>query len=44
MNTEAEKREKMMEFFRKNAYNPLTITPQEFKKKEQNNYITGGKT
>lgn len=30
-----EKKEKMLEFFRKNAYNPLIITPPELKRKEK---------
>ncbi len=32
---DAEKKEKMLEFFRKNAYNPLIIPPQEFKRREK---------
>lgn len=32
---DAEKKEKMLEFFRKNAYNPLIITPQEHKRRDK---------
>jgi hypothetical protein len=32
---DAEKKEKMLEFFKKNAFNPLTISPQEFKREDK---------
>jgi hypothetical protein len=35
MVTDVEKKEKMLEFFRMNAYNPLIITPPEFKKRDK---------
>lgn len=34
MITDAEKREKMMEFFRKNAYNPLPIIHEKYKRRD----------
>lgn len=34
MNFDSEKKEKMMEFFRKNAFNPIMITPEKLKKKD----------
>lgn len=38
MATDSEKREKMIEFFRKNAYNPLPVTPEKYKKRDSTTY------